>query len=820
MEQIAALHFSPRATAPRRAGTWPVGRHSDLAALLLGGGFIALTVVVLIGWTVLQSRAEAHRIAEVATANLTRTLADNFNSTIKAGDLGLLAILDELSRQRGAGQWDETAVIAAVTRQDQRHPDLVGFRIYGADGTLRTGVSNIASRNSQVSGHADFQALRDTPAAGLVVGSPTFGGTSQQWLIALGRRITNPDGSFGGAVYTAIPVRALVRSFAAVDLGPGGTIALYHASFRLSARFPEVVGPESPMGSVTISDQLRAIIASGVPSAQYDYASVVDGVRRTANVRRIEGQPYVILVGQAENHYLAHWRRDTLYLLLLGAVLVGLLLLGVGILSGRISDRRHATAALATSEAKLRGLFELSPLGIARASADGRLVECNRAFRDITGCDGGDLLPNLIPVSKVAESFETSGRYGPCEVDYTRKDGTVVPVQSRGMVVGGEGGERQIWSLAEDITVRRDREHQLMFYHNLIEHSEDCIYVISPAQDFRLVFVNDATCRHFGVTRDELLRWRLSDWDPNFSDPSKRDALWQETRDKKNIQIVTINRVASGRSVPVEATLNYLVHGGEEFIAGYLHDISERIAAETAMREKTALLSQSNSDLEQFAYVASHDLQTPLRNIVSYTQLLARRYKGRLDSDADDFIGFIVDNSKRMTLLITDLLEYALITSQSMALPPGGVEAADVLARILAELEPETAAAGAKVTVGPLPRVRAELSQLVRLFQCLLGNALKYRSVERPARLSVTAERVEPDLWRFAVADNGIGIDPAYHDKIFEIFQRLDPAAETDGTGIGLTLCRRMVHRMGGSIWVDSTPDVGTTIFFTLRAAA
>jgi len=258
-----------------------------------------------------------------------------------------------------------------------------------------------------------------------------------------------------------------------------------------------------------------------------------------------------------------------------------------------------------------------------------------------------------------------------------------------------------------------------------------------------------------------------------------------------------------------------LPNGG--FVSTYT-DITERIADETALREQTEQLIQSNADLEQFAYVASHDLRTPLRNIVSYAQLLERRYKGTLDADADDFIGFIVHSAKHMTQLITDLQEYARIADRGGALQP--TPARDAAAQAVANLCFDLDEAGGEVTLGELPPVMADPAHLVSLFQNLLDNGLKYRAPDRRPRLSVTAERVAHDRWRFAVADNGIGIEPQYFAKIFEIFQRLYPASGVEGTGIGLTLCRRIVHRFGGTISVESQPGVGTTFFFTLRDGA
>ena len=239
-------------------------------------------------------------------------------------------------------------------------------------------------------------------------------------------------------------------------------------------------------------------------------------------------------------------------------------------------------------------------------------------------------------------------------------------------------------------------------------------------------------------------------------------------------------------------------------------------AAKSILALQAESLTQSNADLEQFAYVASHDLRTPLRNIMSYAQLLERRYTGKLDADADDFIGFIVDNSKKMSQLISDILEYSRSSRQTEPLLP--ISAENAVTQALGNLKSDMDLAGAEIRVEALPQVMAVEAHLVSLFQNLLGNAIKYRMPDRPSQISVGAERISAEFWQFTVADNGIGIDPAYHSKIFEMFQRLSPSAQ-EGTGIGLTLCRRIVHRFGGKIWVESEEGRGATFFFTLRAA-
>jgi PAS domain S-box-containing protein len=253
-------------------------------------------------------------------------------------------------------------------------------------------------------------------------------------------------------------------------------------------------------------------------------------------------------------------------------------------------------------------------------------------------------------------------------------------------------------------------------------------------------------------------------------------------------------------------------------VLGVYEDITDRKRAEQLLLDQNDQLQRSNSDLEQFAYVSSHDLQTPLRNVVHFAQLLQRRYKGHLDSEADEFIHFIVDSGKQMSHLISDVLEYSRVVGGNK--PMLSVSASESVALALGNLAGQIAAAGADIIVDEsLPEVLAEPSFLISLFQNLIGNAIKYRSPQRRLTVRVWAEHLAPDQVRFAVSDNGIGIDPAYHEKIFDLFQQLKRSSDTEGTGIGLTLCRRIVQRFGGNIWVQSQPGDGATFFFTLRRA-
>ena len=240
---------------------------------------------------------------------------------------------------------------------------------------------------------------------------------------------------------------------------------------------------------------------------------------------------------------------------------------------------------------------------------------------------------------------------------------------------------------------------------------------------------------------------------------------------------------------------------------------NDLVEARQKLEESVAELGRSNADLQQFAYVASHDLQEPLRMVSSYTQLIARRYKGKLDADADEFIAFAVDGANRMQRLIQDLLAYSRVNTAGRQFEPTAMET--VLKAALNNLTNAVKESQAVITHDPLPAVMGDDKQLAQLFQNLLSNAVKFGGAQ-PPRIHISAKQTDGE-WLFSVRDHGIGLDPQYVDRIFVIFQRLHTRAEYPGTGIGLAICKKIVERHGGRIWVESELGKGATFYFTLR---
>ena len=352
-------------------------------------------------------------------------------------------------------------------------------------------------------------------------------------------------------------------------------------------------------------------------------------------------------------------------------------------------------------------------------------------------------------------------------------------------------------------------------YRGLLEAAPDAMVVVDQAG--RIVLLNVQAEKQFGYHRDELVGQRVTNIIPEgFAERliaddlrSAEEALAQQI----GTGIELSARRKDGSEFPIEIMLSPLESAGGILVTAAIRDITVRKAAEANLLQMVEELRRSNEELGQFAYIASHDLQEPLRMVASYTQLLSRRYTGQLDADADEFIAFAVDGANRMQRLIEDLLAFSRVGTKGTELRPTSSE--DALERALVNLRGAVEESGALVTHDALPIVLADEMQLIQLFQNLVGNAIKYQNPGIP-KVHVSAEQIGRKAWTFAVRDNGLGIDPQYFDRIFGMFQRLHKRDEFAGTGIGLAICKKIVERHGGTISVESRPGMGSTFRFAL----
>jgi PAS domain S-box-containing protein len=373
------------------------------------------------------------------------------------------------------------------------------------------------------------------------------------------------------------------------------------------------------------------------------------------------------------------------------------------------------------------------------------------------------------------------------------------------------GNLRGFSEFSHDLSESKESEAR---YRGLLEAAPDAMVVVNVSGEIVLLNVQAET--QFGYSRDELLGQKVKNIIPEgfeerlIADGSRSpsEALAQQI----GSGIELSGRRKDGSKFPIEIMLSPLVSAEGILVTAAIRDITERRKSEEHLVKTVWELKRSNDELQQFAYVSSHDLQEPLRMVSSYTQLLGKRYQGRLDSDADEFIAFAVDGCNRMQGLIQDLLAYSRAGTNGKTLHEASSE--NALKKALANLRITIEQSGAIVTHDLLPAVTTDATQLTQVFQNLVGNAIKYHGAEAP-RVQVSALR-NGNEWIFSVRDNGLGIDPQYFERIFILFQRLHGRDEFEGTGIGLAICKKILERLGGRIWVESQPEKGSTFYFAL----
>ncbi len=385
---------------------------------------------------------------------------------------------------------------------------------------------------------------------------------------------------------------------------------------------------------------------------------------------------------------------------------------------------------------------------------------------------------------------------------------SISPVRSAdGEIIGAA-------KIARDITEQEfvERKFQLS-----VEASPGGVLILDASG--RIALINGELERQFGYSRSELIGQPVELLLPdNFraNHVGLREGFFASpaVRPMGNGRELFGQR-KDGSQFPMEIGLNPIRSRETMIVLATVVDISIRKEAQSAIARQNEQLRRSNEELEQFAYIASHDLQEPLRMVSSFTQLLSERYRGRLDERADKYIGYAVEGATRMQALIRDLLSYSRLASGDRE--PKPVDSATVVSAVLQRMARLVQESGSEIRVGVLPKVMSDETQLGQVFQNLISNAVKFRS-DRPPLIEISA-RQDRGMWEFAVKDNGIGIDAKDSDRIFQMFQRLHERGKYDGSGIGLAIAKKVVERHGGRIWFTSDPGCGTTFCFTLPSA-
>ncbi|MBA3994392.1 MAG: PAS domain-containing sensor histidine kinase [Cyanobacteria bacterium DS2.3.42] len=489
------------------------------------------------------------------------------------------------------------------------------------------------------------------------------------------------------------------------------------------------------------------------------------------------------------------------------------------------ADFVQAPEPFSLGEKQLRQIFDAAPSGMIMVNQDGQIVLVNTQIEKLFGYERTELIGKSIEilVPHASRSKHPDYRNSFFEDPHTRamgvgrdlyglrKDGTEVPVEI-GLNPMITDGTHFVLASVVDITERKRAEERLRI---TIEAAPSGMLMVD--HQGKIVLVNSQVERLFGYSRQELLGQLIEILVPAGVRPKHPELRTGFFKDP-HARAMGVGRDLygvrkDGSEVPVEIGLNPLMAQGERFVLASIVDITERKKAEELLQEKLLELERSNEDLQQFAYVCSHDLQEPLRVISNYTQLLAKRYMGKtLDEDAHEFIDFTLDATKRMHQLINDLLLYSRVETKGRGFVT--VDMNEIVEMALSNLSVAIQECDAKIEFNNLPSVRGDSSQLIQLFQNLVGNALKFRS-DKPPVVRITSSP-QGDMHRFTVSDNGIGFDMKYSDRIFIIFQRLHVRETYEGSGIGLAVCKKIVERHNGRLSAESTVGNGASFHFTL----
>ncbi|MGF1612288.1 MAG: PAS domain S-box protein [Kiloniellales bacterium] len=496
------------------------------------------------------------------------------------------------------------------------------------------------------------------------------------------------------------------------------------------------------------------------------------------------------------------------------------------------TEQSHTAQSLQDSEAQLRAVFDTAVDGLVVIDGSGTIRSYNRACEALFGFTAEETIGQNVKMLMPApyreehdgyiESYRRTGERKIIgigrEVVGQRKDGTTFPME---LSVGEarRGGEPIFIGIIRDITERKAAEQALR------DSEAQLRAVFDTAVDGLVVIDGSGIIQSYNRACESLFGYRAQEAigrnvkmlmpAPYREEHDGYIASYRLTGERKIIGIgrEVVGQHKDGTTFPMELSVGEARRGNEPIFIGIIRDITERKAAERALKQKAAELLGKNVELEQFAYAASHDLQEPLRMVGSYCELLQRRYAGKLDSDADEFLSYAVDGASRMRALIQDLLRLARLSAHEMVRQP--VDCNAVLDRCRIDLKTAIDESRAEITSDPLPVIEGDGTQIGQLFLNLLGNAIKFRDRLAP-RVHVSVEEGQGE-WRFAVQDNGIGIKPQHGEQVFIIFRRLHGRDAYPGTGVGLSLCRKIVERHGGRIWLDPAVEAGARFCFTIR---
>lgn len=844
--------------------------------LWVGTLLINLCVIGLVGHAVDRQRDSAISQARVLTENYSRILEENLLGFISKVDLSLLTVSDEVVHQMADGGIDEARLEALITRQDAHVPETVGLRVTDAEGVVRYAVSDVKVSDVSIADRPHFIYLRDHPGAGLAFSKPLTGRVSGKWLIAIARRISSPDGGFAGITLASVAVQHFIDMFAKIDLGEHGNVGLWDED-TLIGRFSREDRQGATVGSTTPSANLHALLNSGQTAAFYLARSGVDGTLRTYHFRKVGNYPLYLVVGIAEQDYLAKWRNDSLGIAGLAALFVLVSLLSAWQI-GRNWKRQEAdreerhqqtaeyTARLEASNRAAEAAWQereqilaSAAEGICGVDLSGKVIFVNPAARRMYGwaegegigldlhaathhhgADGAPLASADCPVS---QTLLDGQRRHVSDSLYWRKDGTSFPVEYTVSPIERDGRISGAVNVFRDIAERKQIEGELEQHRlhleelverrtaELMETEAQASHILASSADGLygidamgvITFANPAACAMLGYRAEQLVGQLAH---PLFHH-SRADGSPYPAADCPSYGALRLGdkvRVddevywhADGHAIPVMYATHPMFRHGEIVgaVTSFVDLSLQRAAAEA---RETALVAAENLARVRREFLAnmSHEIRTPLNGVLGFAEI---GYRNCQDSDKARAAFLKIQSSgKRLLGVINDILDFSKIEAGKLKIEQTGVVIRELVDNAVELVRDRAEAKGLKLRLelaDDLPPVC--LGDPLRMGQILLNilsNAVKFTEAG-----SVTLSVVwRDDSLVFRVVDTGIGMDGGQLAALFNPFQQGDASATRrfGGSGLGLAISRRILDLMGGDIRVDSQPGVGTVVEFEL----
>ncbi len=815
-------------------------------------GWLALALVLMLGLLVNNSYT-SYRQAEAEGAVMTRNLVQVLESRLSSDFAQTSDALAFLARRVSAADLRPTLSTkqqAAISQQladlEASFPDAGGLTLFDAEGILRH-ASNPSLKVISIADRPHFQKLRDDPQARIAFSDAQIARTTGKWSIVMARALRDERGRFFGTANAVIALDSISSLFESIDVGPGGVTLLRRSdTSRLIQRIPrnnekdfnQPLPPNNP---------IRQRIEAGEHSGMLSLIASTDGIERLASFKTVENTPFYVQVAIAKDHYLASWKQGALSSAILALGLLCVFGFAIWSIQQSRSAAKKSARLIAYRQALFAGLFEQSGFLAGILDQTGHLIEVNQTALTVSGRRREEVLGKYFPDAPWWSPTEdratlegilraaAQGTAGSFETTHAIPGGGEISVLFHALPVRA-GDACYIAVTGIDITERKVAEQGLVRERR---HLENILWGTGVGtwewnvQTGETRF-NERWAELVGYTLDELAPINIDTWmrlahpddlaasgtalEKHFAGTTDAYECESRMRHKDGHWIWVLDRGKLVSRTP---------DGQPEWMAGTHMEITARKQAEESLQQQTAALARSNAELEQFAYVASHDLRQPLRMVNSYVQLLERRLAATLDDETREMMHFATDGAKRMDQMLISLLEYSRVGRGGEPLAP--LASHDAVAEALRFLDPAIREAHATVRVsGDWPQVLASRDEFTRLWQNLIGNAIKYRAPERAPEVDITvtpeaegAREGEGDGegWRFCVADNGIGIEPAQFDRLFKVFQRLHTRDQYEGSGIGLAVARKIVERHGGRIWVESGGDgQGCRFCFSLPA--